>query len=79
MPTRSRAVLRFARLVATTRQAAGLTQKELAARARVDHNQVSRLERGQSDPTLSLVLALLSALDLHPDVLTSRNCGGKPQ
>lgn len=46
------------------REQRGLTQAQLADRARVSRESVSRLESGRDNARLSLVLNVLSALDL---------------
>ena len=48
---------------------AGLTQMELANRARMDMAEISRLERGKRDPRLSTVVRLAVALELPLDEL----------
>ena len=51
-------------MVRAQREQRGLTQAELAERARVTRESVSRLESGRDNARLSLVLNVLSALDL---------------
>lgn len=49
------------------RKRARLTQDELAARSGIDQTTISALETGRnSNPTLSTVLALSSALGVDP-------------
>lgn len=47
------------------RQAAGLTQEELANDADIPINQVGRIERGEVNPTLSTLSALSRALKIR--------------
>lgn len=46
------------------REAAGLTQMELANRAHMDMSEISKLEHGKRDPQLSTVVRLAEALGL---------------
>lgn len=48
-------------LVRTTRQQAGFSQRELAARARTAQSVVARIESGQTDPGLKTLRRLLAA------------------
>jgi transcriptional regulator with XRE-family HTH domain len=55
------------------REAAGLTQRELAARARVPQADISRIEQGKGNPTLRTLVRLAAAcgarlrIELPPD------------
>lgn len=40
------------------RKSAGLTQAELAAKSGVEHSELVKLENGQTEPTLGLLLQL---------------------
>jgi transcriptional regulator with XRE-family HTH domain len=44
------------------RKAAGLTQEQVARRARLSHGYYSRLEMGRHDPPLSTLRAIAKAL-----------------
>jgi len=46
---------------------AKLTQGQLAEKADVDTNNLSRIERAQTTPTLETVLKLASALEITPN------------
>lgn len=46
------------------RMAAGLTLRDVAAKARVSPGYISEVERGQKEPSSELLAALTSALDL---------------
>jgi XRE family transcriptional regulator, regulator of sulfur utilization len=56
--------------LAASRIAQGLSQTELAARAGVPQADISRIERGKGNPTLSTLERVLNALhlqiSLHP-------------
>jgi HTH-type transcriptional regulator / antitoxin HipB len=51
------------------REARGLTQTELAKRAKSTQNTISELEKGKSSPTLTMIERLCEALDVDSDVL----------
>lgn len=61
------------------RLAAGLSQAELAARARIRIATLSALERGQSSPRRTTVLALAQALNTSPDAIVAALSDGQPQ
>ena len=44
------------------REAAGLTQEQVAARAKISREYVSHLERGEYSPTLDVLLRVCAAL-----------------
>jgi DNA-binding XRE family transcriptional regulator len=48
--------------IASARKAAGLTQKELAARVGVDQAQISRLERHPERSSLSFIMKVAAAM-----------------
>ena len=45
------------------REAAGLTQEQLALKARVDRSYLSELERDRKSPTVKLLFRLCATLD----------------
>ena len=49
------------------REAKGLSQKEAAAACKLDQSHYSRIERGKTDPTFSIVVRIAKALkvELH--------------
>jgi DNA-binding XRE family transcriptional regulator len=51
------------------RVAAGLSRAQLASRCRISPSTVSKIELGQSEPRLSLILILCDGLDLTPGTL----------
>jgi transcriptional regulator with XRE-family HTH domain len=55
--------------IRAARQAAGLTQSRLAERAGMEVQSLSRLERGEYEPSLSSAVALAEALGLALDTL----------
>lgn len=62
---------RFGRRVRELRKARGWTQEELAEAADLHENYVSRLETGNQEPGLFVILRLCRAFDLPPAVLLS--------
>jgi len=53
---------RLAREVFDLRTARGMTQRQLAARSAIQQAEISRIESGNSNPTLSTIAALAHAL-----------------
>ena len=58
----------LAAVVRGRRQALGLTQEDLAARANVSRQWISAFERGRPGAELQLILRLLEALELRLSV-----------
>lgn len=54
------------------REKAGLTQEELAFKARIHRTYVSLLERGRKSPTLDALLRICKALDTSASRLIAR-------
>ena len=54
------------------REAAGLTQEQLAAKAGVHRTYISFLERDVKSPTLNVLFRLCEALGISPSKLVSR-------
>ena len=54
----------FGQTIARLRRYAGLTQEELAHRARIHPTYVSQIERGLKSPTVTVILRLAKALDV---------------
>ncbi len=52
----------FGRLLRTLRQAAGLTQKQLAERSGLHTQAIVKLERGERQPAWATVITLAGAL-----------------
>ncbi|TXL91565.1 helix-turn-helix transcriptional regulator [Streptomyces sp. IB2014 016-6] len=49
--------------IRAAREAAGLTQIQLAEMAGLDHKTIHRIEYGTSDPTLGMLIRIAAALD----------------
>jgi len=56
---------RFGLNLRKAREAAGMSQEQLAAAAKVHLSEVSRVERAQRDLRLSTILRLASGLDIR--------------
>jgi transcriptional regulator with XRE-family HTH domain len=54
---------RLARDVFDLRKSRGMTQRQLAAKSGIQQAEISRIEAGSSNPTLSTIAALSHALD----------------
>ena len=54
----------FGRRLKSMREAAGLTQEQVAERTRGDAKYLSALENGRSSPTLDTIMALAKALNV---------------
>lgn len=63
-------ILQTAELVRRARRAAGLTQRELAQRAKTAQSVVARIETGMTSPTISTLERLLAAagFELNADL-----------
>lgn len=59
----------FGRRVRTLRKAQGWTQEELAERAELHENYISRLETGRQEPALLVILRLSRAFAITPAAL----------
>jgi len=70
---RNRAVaVAFGRVMREIRQLKRLSQEDLALRAGLDRTYPSLLERGQRQPTLSVVFAVADVLEVAPAVIVNR-------
>jgi len=56
----------FGKIIAGLRQAAQISQEELADRAGIHRTYVSQMERGLKSPTIVVLLKLSKALDTTP-------------
>ncbi len=58
------------------RKARGLTQEALAMEVRLDVRQIGRIERGQSYPSIGLLVELAEVLKVEPGRFFERITGG---
>jgi len=63
---------RLGRQLAAARRAQRLSQKEVATRAGIDQADVSDLERGAANPTLSRLEAVATAVGMRLELTTKR-------
>jgi transcriptional regulator with XRE-family HTH domain len=68
-PTRAEATAKFAANLIAAREAADLTQEELADAAGLHRTAISFLERAVREPRLRTIVVLAKALDIKPAVL----------
>jgi transcriptional regulator with XRE-family HTH domain len=54
------------------RLSAGLTQEELAGKARISREYVNYLEKGKRQPTVAVFIRLCKAMNIHPPDLLER-------
>jgi transcriptional regulator with XRE-family HTH domain len=62
---------RFAVNLRRAREAAGISQEELAERCEVHRTEISLLERGGREPRLGTMVKLATALGTTPEALCS--------
>ena len=63
----------MAREMRELRKARNLTQKQLAAASGIDQAEISRIERGQTNPTTSTLAALLGPLGARLGVVAVKS------
>jgi transcriptional regulator with XRE-family HTH domain len=69
--TRQQVAVAFGAVLRTARDAAGLSQEQLAEKADLDRTYPSLMERGLRNPTLCVILRLASAVDMDPGLLVA--------
>jgi transcriptional regulator with XRE-family HTH domain len=57
-------LIRFGEHLKTVREGKGISQRELALRCRIDHSDISKMERGERNITILTVLELATALEV---------------
>lgn len=62
----------FGRVIRDVRIRGGIAQESLALMAGLERSYVGRLERGQSQPTLAVILKIARALGCDPGELVSK-------
>jgi transcriptional regulator with XRE-family HTH domain len=62
-------VTAFARRLRETRAASGLTQERLALRSGLHRTEISKLDRGMTDPRLSTLVRLARGLEVPTSAL----------
>lgn len=77
-----RSNLALGRVIARLREAAGISQEELAERAGVHRTYISQLERGIKSPTLNILVEVSGALGVRASELvrlTEEEADGLPR
>jgi transcriptional regulator with XRE-family HTH domain len=62
----------FGEAVRSVRQEQGISQEELAHRARLHRNHVGEIERAEVSPTLDTIELIATALNIRPSELIAR-------
>ena len=70
---------KFGRRVRQLRQAAGLTQEDLAHTCGLFRTYMSRIETGQANPTLTMIYAIATSLKVPVAYLFEADTVAKPQ
>lgn len=68
---RSRASAHVGQLVRSLRDAQTISRKTLAERADLDVSHLARIENGQGNPTLYVLIQLATALDVAPETFVA--------
>ncbi|WP_418895414.1 type II toxin-antitoxin system Y4mF family antitoxin [Limibacterium fermenti] len=58
----------FGNIIKERRKALSITQRELAALAGVGINTLTKIERGEANPSLKVVMRILDTLGLEMDI-----------
>lgn len=61
----------FGKSLKNIRKSKGLSFRELASASGVDHAQIARIEKGETDPRMHTVVLLADALEIDPGELFS--------
>lgn len=59
----------FGQKIRNIRKEKGLSQRELAAIAELEHKQILKIEKGESDIRLTTFLKLIWALEIEPNTV----------
>lgn len=60
-------------IIKERRKALSITQKELAALAGIGINTLTKIERGEANPSLKVVMSILNTLGLEIDIKIKSN------
>jgi transcriptional regulator with XRE-family HTH domain len=69
MPAKNRICLAFGQAVRRIRNSLGLSQEDLADRAHIHRTYIGGIERGERNPTLTMIYRLAEALGVSPSKL----------
>jgi len=73
-----RSATAFGEVVRALRLEAGVSQEDLAHRLNLERAHVGRIERGENQPTLWVILKLAEGLGVMPGVLMDRTVAQMP-
>lgn len=59
----------FGNIITKYREKLGISQDDLAHRSKIDRSYVGRVERGERNPTINMLLKLASGLDVPASLL----------
>ena len=79
MPSRNKGANRFGAAVRRARTAAGFTQEDLADRSGLDRSYIGGIERGERNPTLTVIEKIASGLGLSVAELFSIESAQEPE
>lgn len=79
MPTKRQLCLKFGKLVRRLRIASGLSQEALADQAEIHRTYVGGIERGERNPTLTMIVRLAEALKVPPSKLLEDDEAAEPE
>lgn len=69
MPPKNKICLEFGRTVRRLRHGLALSQEDLADRADIHRTYIGGIERGERNPTLTMIVRLSEALGVSPETL----------
>jgi transcriptional regulator with XRE-family HTH domain len=69
----------FGQVVREIRLEAGISQEDLAYRSNLERAHVGRIERGENQPTLWVILKLAEGLKVPPGVLVNQTMERMPR
>lgn len=59
-------LIKFGENLKKIREAAGYTQRSLASNCKIDHSDISKMEKGDKNVTILTILELANALGVKP-------------
>jgi transcriptional regulator with XRE-family HTH domain len=79
MSSKKRICVDFGRTVRRLRHSLNLSQEELADQANIHRTYIGGIERGERNPTLTMIVRLAQALSVPPAKLLEPEGPGKPE
>jgi transcriptional regulator with XRE-family HTH domain len=59
--------------IRSVREAAGMSQQELADKAKLHRTYINMVERGKKNPTIEVFVRICNALEIVPSKMFARN------